>query len=268
MHIHTHAQRERGSFFANATLTNYHRNHNGESDGMILYIMKKMFRHLAELVFINAVIILLIHVRKPSHVVEHDIELINQPMQDVFVSATTIGILFMALSVVLVALVQWNQNMMVVVAAFFISLGTGRQIVAIALDTVTSSMSDFMSSWASILHLLAKIGKTPEWRSIENQVETIFTYKELEHKLPAKLDEVEPNSAQVYKYLNEHKWELGYQPTVTDEGHSCLAFAQYTMKQIMNKLEMYNQLLDVQQKSGGANTVVLIAIGTLIWLLS
>lgn len=235
---------------------------------MTLYLMRKMFRHLADLIFLNAVIILLIHVIKRSHVAEYDIVLVNKPMQDVLVSAATIGISFGALSVILVYLVQWNQNIMIVVAAFFISLGTGRQIVAIALDTVTSSMDGFLSSWASILHLLTKNGKTPEWRSVENQVERIFTYKEVERKLPAKLEGVEPDSHQVDKYLDEHKWELGYQPTITDEDHSRLAFAQYTIRHMMDKLRIYNQLLDVQQKSGGANTVVLIAIGTLIWLLS
>lgn len=236
---------------------------------MITYVMRKMYRHLADLVFLNSVIILLIQLRKPSHAVkEYDMKLVNTPVKDALIGAATIGISFGYLSVVLVYLIQHGQNIMVVIAAFFISLGIARQIVAIALDTVTSSMDGFLSSWASILHLLTKNGKTPEWRSVEYQVERIFTYKELERKLPDELEGVEPDSHQVDKYLDEHKWELGYQPTITDEDYSRFTFAQYTIRQMMDKLGIYNQLLDVQQKSGGANTVVLIAIGTVIWLLS
>lgn len=264
-HAHTHTLS-----IINATLTSYHyRNYNSESKRMITYVMRKMYRHLADLVFLNSVVILLIQLRKPSHAVkEYDMKLVNATMKDALIGAATIGISFGYLAVVLVYLIQHGQNIMVVIAAFFISLGTGRQIVAIALDTVTTSMDDFLSSWASILHLLAKNRATPEWRSIESQAEKIFTYKELEHKLPAKLDGVQPDSPQVYKYLDEHKWELGYQPTITGEDRSCIAFAQHAIKLMMDKLQTYNQLMDVQQKSGGANTVILVAIGTVIWLLS
>lgn len=236
---------------------------------MIAYVLRKMYRHLADLVFLNVIIIILSQHRKPSHQKrEYDIKLVNAPFQDTLFGAATIGVSFGILSVLLVYFAQHSQNMMVVIAAIFISLGTARQIAAIAVDTVTSSMDGFLSSWASVIHLLAKNSPTSEWRSIENQVETIFTYKELERKLPAKLDGVEHDPSKVYKYLDEYKWELGYQPSITDENHSCLAFAQYAIKQMMDKLRIYNRLVDVQQKSGGASTVILVAIGTLIWLIS
>ena len=86
--------------------------------------------------------------------------------------------------------------------------------------------------------------------------------------MPGKLDRAKSDSPQVSKYLDEHKWELEYKHPITSEDPSYLAFAQHATKQMRDKLRKYDELRGVQQKSGGANTVVLIAIGTLFWLLS
>jgi hypothetical protein len=195
-------------------------------------------------------------------------KLVNISTDDALVSGATIGILFGVLSVLLVYLTQHLVDVWVIVAAVFISFGTGRQIIAISLDTVTTNMDDFLSSWTSIIHMLAKNGPTPEWKSIENQAQTIFTYNELEQKLPVELRAVEPGSPQIYKYIDEHKWELGYQPRVTPENYNSLAFAQHAIKQLKDRLATYDKLQDAQKQSGGSNTVILIAIGTLIWLMS
>jgi hypothetical protein len=235
---------------------------------MIAYILRKMLKHLAVLIFVNIVFIFLIRVPKPSHV-KYDMKLVKQPTRDIIVSATLISISFSAISILLIDLIQWNQNIPVVIAGFFISVGAGRQIFATAMDAVTTNMNGFLSSWASILHLLAKDRMTtPEWSHIETQVELMLFGKGLQYDLPAKLDRVKPDSPQVYKYLDEHKWELEYPHSITGEDPSYLAFAQHAIKQMRNKLRKYDELLEVQQKTGGANTVVLIAIGTLIWLLS
>jgi hypothetical protein len=235
---------------------------------MIAYISRKMLKHLAVIIFVNTVFIFLIRIPKSSHV-EYDMKLVKQPTRDILVSATLISISFSAISVLLISLDQWNQNILVVIAGFFISVGMGRQIFATAMDAVTTNMNGFLSSWTSILHLLAKDRMTmSEWSSIEIQVELILFGKGLQYELPAKLDRVKSGSPQVYKYLNEHKWELEYLHSITGEDASCIAFAQHASKQIGDKLRIYDQLLEVQQRSGGANTVVLIAIGTLIWLLS
>ena len=49
---------------------------------------------------------------------------------------------------------------------------------------------------------------------------------------------------------------------------SCLAFFQYATKQMREKLQIYDELDDLQERSGGVNAVILIALGTLIWLIS
>ena len=161
---------------------------------------------------------------------------------------------------------------MIVIAAVFISLGTGRQIFASVLDVVTTNLDAFLSSWASTLLLLAKnrlMVTTTDWRSIEGRIELILMSRGLEYNLPVKLEGVKPESQQILlEYLDEHKWELEYQQAITDDDSSCLAFVQYATKQMREKLQIYDELEELQERSGGVNAVILIALGTLIWLIS
>ncbi|MGA9843469.1 MAG: hypothetical protein WBQ25_14255, partial [Nitrososphaeraceae archaeon] len=90
-----------------------------------------------------------------------------------------------------------------------------------------------------------------------------------EYNLPDKLDGVKPESPQILlEYLDEHKWELECQQAITHDDSSCLAFAKYATKQMIQKLQIYYELEDLQERSGGVNAVILIALGTLIWLIS
>jgi hypothetical protein len=110
---------------------------------------------------------------------------------------------------------------------------------------------------------------TTDWRSIERRVELILYSRRLEYNLPVKLDGVKPESQQILlEYLDEHKWELEYQQAITYDDSSCLAFAQYATKQMIEKLQIYDELEELQERSGGVNAVILIALGTLIWLIS
>ncbi|MFI5406106.1 MAG: hypothetical protein ACHQ1D_06285, partial [Nitrososphaerales archaeon] len=89
------------------------------------------------------------------------------------------------------------------------------------------------------------------------------------YNLPVKLDGVKPESQQILlEYLDEHKGELKYQHAITYDDSSCLTFAQYATKQVIEKLLTYNELKELQERSGGVNAVILIALGTLIWLIS
>ena len=110
---------------------------------------------------------------------------------------------------------------------------------------------------------------TTDWHSIESRVELILISRRLEYNLPVKLDGVTPKSQQILlEYLDEHKWELGCQQAITDDDSSCLAFFQYATKQMREKLQIYDELEELQERSGGVNAVILIALGTLIWLIS
>jgi hypothetical protein len=227
-----------------------------------------MTRHLANLSFINVGLVFLLHKRSES---EYKIKLVKQPIQDVIISAALIGIAFVFISIFFLIILKWDKNMLVVLAGILISFGTGRQIFATALDTVTTNMNGFLSSWASTLHLLTRDKlTTSEWRSIEIQIELILFGKGIQYDLPAELDSmgIKADPQQLYKYLNDHKEELEYLDSITNDDSSSIAFAQYATKHLRQKLGIYLQLLEVQERVGGVNTIILIAAGTLIWLFS
>jgi hypothetical protein len=235
----------------------------------VTFVIKEMVKHLANLLFVNAIFIFLVRKTTKSGA-EYNIKLIGQPTNYFKFSAALIGISFAVIAILIVMV--FTQNLMILIAAVFISLGTGRQIFASALDVVTTNLNAFVSSWASTLLLLAKnrlVVTTTDWRSIESRVELILISRGLEYKLPVKLDGVTPESQQILlEYLDEHKWELECQQAITDDDSSCLAFFQYATKQMREKLQIYDELEDLQERSGGVNAVILIALGTLIWLIS
>ena len=230
--------------------------------------MKEMVKHLANLLFFNALFIFVVRKSTKSGA-EYNIKLIGQPTK-FKLSAAVIGISFAVIAILIV--IVFTQNVMIVIAAVFISLGTGRQIFASALDVITTNLNTFLSSWTSTLLLLAKnrpMVTTTDWRSIERRIEVILMSRGLGYNLPAKLDGVKPESRQILlEYLNEHKWELECQQAITDDDSSCHAFVQYATKQLREKLQIYDELEDLQERSGGVNAVILIALGTLIWLVS
>ena len=235
----------------------------------VTFIMKEMVKHLANLLFVNALFIFLVRKRTKSGA-EYNIKLIGQPTNYFKLSAAVIGISSAVIAILIV--IVFTQNVMIVIAAVFISLGTGRQIFASALDVVTTNLNAFVSSWASTLLLLAKnmlMVTTTDWRSIERRIELILMSRGLEYNLPVKLDGVKPESQQILlEYLDEHKWELQYQQAITYDDSSCLAFFHYATKQMTEKLRIYDELEELQERSGGVNAVILIALGTLIWLIS
>ena len=235
----------------------------------VTFVMKEMVKHLVNLLFVNTLFIFLVRKRTKSGA-EYNIKLIGQPTNYFKVSAAIIGISSWVIAILIV--IVFDQSVMVVIAAVFISFGMGRQIFASALDVVTTNLNTFVSSWASTLLLLAKnrlMVTTTDWRSIESRIQLILISRRLEYNLPVKLDGVTPESQQILlEYLDEHKWELECRQAITDDESSCLAFFQYATKQMKEKLQIYDELEDLQERTGGVNAVILIALGTLIWLIS
>jgi hypothetical protein len=231
--------------------------------------VKEMVKHLVNLLFVNDIFIFLIH-KKAKPAVEYNIKLIGQPTNYFEFSAALIGISSTVIAILIVFV--FDQNVMVVIAAVFISLGAGRQIFASALDVITTNLNAFLSSWGSTLHLFAKnrltVMPTTDWHSILNHVELLLISTG-KYNLPVKLNGEKPESIQIlFEYLDEHKGELEYQHAITYDDSGCLAFAQYAIKQMREKLLLYNELEEIRERSGGVNSVILIALGTLIWLIS
>ena len=187
----------------------------------VTFVMKEMVKHLANLLFVNALFIFLVRKRTKSGA-EYNIKLIGLPTNYFKFGAAVIGISFAVIAILIVMV--FTQNVVILIAAVFISLGTGRQIFASALDVVTTNLNAFVSSWASTLLLLAKnrlMVTTTDWHSIESRVELILISRRLEYNLPVKLDGVTPKSQQILlEYLDEHKWELGCQQAITDDDSS------------------------------------------------
>ena len=235
----------------------------------VTFVIKEMTKHLANLLFVNALFIFLVRKGIKSGA-GYNMKLIGQPTNSFKFGAAVIGISFAVIAILIVMI--FTQNVMIIIAAVFISLGTGRQIFASALDVATTNLNTFISSWASILLLLAKsrpMVSTTDWSSIGTRVEMIIVSRRLEYNLPVKLDGVTPESQQILlEYLNEHKWELECQQAITDDDSSCHAFFQYATEKMREKLQIYDELEDLQERSGGVNAVILIALGTLIWLIS
>jgi len=231
--------------------------------------MKEMVKHLVNVLFVNALFIFLVRKGTKSRT-EYNIKLIGQPTNYFKNSAAAIGLSFAVIAILIV--VVFSQNVMIIIAAVFISIGAGRQMFASAMDLVTTNLNAFLSSWASTLLLLAKnrMMVTPtDWRSIASQFEQMLISRRLEYNLPDKLDGVKPESQQILlEYLVEHKWELEYQQAITYDDSSCLAFFHYATKQMREKLQIYDELEELQERSGGVGAVILIALGTLIWLIS
>ena len=90
-----------------------------------------MVKHLVNLLFVNAIFIFLVHKRTKIRA-EYSIKLIGQPTDYFEFSAAVIGISSAVIAILIVMV--FNQNIMVVIAAVFISIGTGRQIFASALS--------------------------------------------------------------------------------------------------------------------------------------
>ena len=235
----------------------------------VAFITKEMVKHLVNLLFVNGVFMFLIH-KKTKSVTKYNIKLIGQPTNHYKFSAAIIGLSSVVIAILIV--IGFDQDIMVVIAAVFISLGTGRQIFASALDIITTNLNSFLSSWASTLLVFAKYRQmgttTTNWVKIESQVKLMLISMQ-GYNPPVELDKVKPETQHILlEYLNEHKGELEYHHTITNDDPSSLAFAQYAIKQITRKLLIYYELEDLQERSGGVNAVILIALGTLIWLIS
>jgi hypothetical protein len=86
----------------------------------VIFIVKEMIKHLVNLLFVNALFIFLVRKRTKSGA-EYNIKLIGQPTNYFKFSAAIIGISSAVIAILIV--IVFDQNVMIVIAAVFISLG-------------------------------------------------------------------------------------------------------------------------------------------------
>ncbi len=232
---------------------------------MAPYILREMLQHLLNRLLSTLILFDLLKKREEP---TYDMILIAQKERTIAVNAMMLGAAFGALAIWLVLVIKGSENIMIVIAGIFLSFGLVQQIVSVGLDTVTMNLGRFMSSWNSILNTLAKHRNTPEWQRLRDATEEIFVFPQIIHALPYSIKENSSVEA-VTSYLDEHRWELGYPQTIF--GHdekSLLSFSNYAIEVLRNRMDVYDRLLTMQQRTGTVNPVVFVAAGTLIWLLS
>ena len=93
------------------------------ADGVTL-VIKEMTKHLANLLFVSGLFLFLVRKRRKSGA-GYNIKLIGQPTNYFVFGAALIGISFAVIAVLIVML--FTQNVMILIAAVFISVGTGRR---------------------------------------------------------------------------------------------------------------------------------------------
>ena len=92
----------------------------------VTYIMKEMVKHLFHLVLINALSLFVVRKRTKSGA-EYNIKLIGLPIYYYKSGAAVIGMLFDVTAILIVFAFEIDIDIMVVIAALFICIGTGRQ---------------------------------------------------------------------------------------------------------------------------------------------
>jgi hypothetical protein len=236
---------------------------------MTPFILREMLQHLAFRLASTATLVGLLN--KKESEIKYDMKLIGQKERTLMLNAVLLGVAFGAIAIWLVFYVKGDDgNVMIMVAGILLSLGLMQQIISIALDAVTTSLSRFLSTWNSVINLLAKQKMTPEWRLVQDETEELFIFPQLLYSLPSGISKTDPQASdKTVSYIAEHRWELAYpQANFSSDEKSLLSFAKYAIDFLRERLEVYDRISTIQYRTGTVNPVVFVALGTLIWLLS
>ncbi len=238
-----------------------------ESDlRMMPYILKEMLVHLA--IRLTSTVTLMDLLKKQIEP-EYNMILIMQKERTLVINAIVLGIAFGALAIWLVFVNNGAENIMTVVEGVIISLGLMQQLVSVGIDTVTTNLGRFLSAWNSVLHILAKQKNGGvQWAFFEREINEIFIMPQLVYSLPERIRK-EPTVNEISPSIDEHRWELAYPETVFHHDEkTLLSFTEYAIAFLRERLDVYDRLLTMQQRTGTINPIVFISVGTLVWLLS
>ena len=238
-----------------------------ESDlRMTPYILKEMLLHLA--VRLTSTVTLMDLLKKRVDP-EYNMTLIMQNERTLVINAMVLGIAFGALAIWLVFVIKGAENVMTVAAGVMISLGLMQQLVSVGIDTVTTNLGRFLSAWNSVLYILTKQKSGDmRWAFLEREINEMFIMPQLVYSLPERIRK-EPTVNEISAFIDEHRWELAYPETVFHHDEkTLLSFSEYAIAFLRERLDVYDRLLTMQQRTGTINPIVFISVGTLVWLLS
>jgi hypothetical protein len=130
-------------------------------------------------------------------------------------------------------------------------------------------MGRFLSSWNSVLYVLAKQKRgNMRWSLLEREINDVFIMPQLVYSLPERIRR-EPTVNEISAFIDERRWELAYPETVFHHDEkTLLSFTEYAITFLREKLDVYDRLQTMQQRTGTINPIVFISVGTLVWLLS
>jgi hypothetical protein len=222
------------------------------------YIIVAMFKHIARTVFPTIIF-------KDIKSI-YDIRLVKINEREVILSAILIGTIFFIIAAALILYIR-GDHILITFAGLLLAIAFAQQLISVCIDTITTNLNNFISTWNSTLYTLSRIRKGDEWRYVENESNRIFIYPHIIYTLPNTINEPKVYSNTLIKYLIDHKDEVDYHHTIYDFEPSLLAFSQYLIEHLHNKLLLYDRLTNIQQITGTVNPILFLAIGEIIWLL-
>lgn len=213
-----------------------------ESDlKMTPYILKEMLLHLV--IRLTSTVSLIDLVRKQPESA-YNMTLIVQKERTLVINAIVLGVAFGALAIWLVFVIKGAENIMIVAAGVLISLGLMQQLVSVGIDTVTTNLGRFLSSWNSVLYILTKQRSgNSEWTLLQDKINEIFIMPQLIYSLPERIRK-EPTIKEISAFIDEHRWELAYPKTIFHHDEkTLLSFAEYAIAFLRERLDAYDRLL-------------------------
>jgi hypothetical protein len=226
------------------------------------HLIAKMLGELFRRIF-SAILILF---RTEQSPLKYDMKIVRTSVNEALRSATLLGLTFTGIMIILIALIQGLEKPTILLAAIFLSMGLGQQIISVVLDVVITDLRAYISNWNSVLYILARMKKSLEWRFIENEAHIIFIYPYITFSIPPKLS-LKPGVNDIVNYINCDRDDVMY-PKNVDKEVEQLVFASHALEQLKERLEVHHQLYEIEQKTGAINPILFIALGTILWLLS
>jgi len=226
------------------------------------YIIIAMLKHIVVRILFSTVLLTYKRLKRG-----YDIRLVKVNEDEVIISALLIGTIF-ALIIISSTIYFKGSNYMIIIASILLAIGLSQQLISLSIDVIVVNLNNFISEWNSILSVITKIRHSNEWRYFENECNKIFIYPHIIYSLPADIRQPKIGIDAIIKYIEDHKDHLDYIHQVYEFEPSLLAFSQHLLDYLHEKLLLYDNLTNIQQRTGNINPILFIAIGTLIWLLS
>lgn len=204
----------------------------------------------------------------------YDLRLVEAKLGDVLGSATVVGLITTLGIFTLIVGIKFFENPTLtyqrwffIAASLFIALGVSQQLVSLAIDVVTASYRQFISKWATVVHILARFGKGGRWDEVTREVNELFTHPSILYSPSEEILATQSSREDLIQHIQEGRGEVHYEST-SAYWPDQIFFAEHTINFLRETLMRHDQLYDIEQRIGLTNSIIFIAAGTVFWLLS